>query len=157
MGSIPTSSIAWMALTGTFTCCSAVFAIIIWRATIHKSSKRSAQRIRRSIAALTRAGRGSRVKKFETIAHGVVSDVEAALQPPLCNRHARSFLPILSDVRRHGQRLLQQQTTAHRVASPDRERNLADLVMQLFTLESKLKSLPKPSVTIEEVLSGKFE
>jgi hypothetical protein len=29
--------------------------------------------------------------------------------------------------------------------------------MRLFTLEAQLKALPKPSVTIEEVLSGKFE
>jgi hypothetical protein len=71
--------------------------------------------------------------------------------------HARSFLPILSDVRKRGQILLQQQTTAHRVAFPDREKTLNDLVMRLFVMESKLKALPKPTVTIEEVLSGKFE
>lgn len=157
MGSFPTSGYAWMATTGAIVCCALVYSSFILRNVVRRSARHPVRRLGRSFAGLTRAGRGSRLKRFEAIACGVVSDVEAALQPPLCHRHARSFLPILADVRRRGQLLLQQQTTAHRVASPDRERDLTNLVMRLFTLEAQLKALPKPSVTIEEVLSGKFE
>ncbi|MEN9808683.1 MAG: hypothetical protein RLZZ488_250 [Pseudomonadota bacterium] len=157
MGSFPTSGYAWMATTGAIVCFALVYSSFIVRNFSIRSARHPVRRLGRSISAMSRAGRGSRVRRFESIARGVVSDVEDALQPPLCHRHARSFLPILSDVRRRGQLLLQQQTNAHRVASPDRERDLTNLVMRLFTLEAQLKALPKPSVTIEEVLSGKFE
>lgn len=157
MGSIGTSDVVWMTIAGTITLCTALYTAVLWRGSVHKKKTRTATGLKRSVIALTRSGRASRLKRFENIARGVVCDVESALQPPLCHRHARSFLPILSDVRRRGQVLLQQQTTAHRVASPEREKTLAELVMRLFTLESTLKALPKPTVTIEEVLSGKFE
>lgn len=157
MGSISTSGIAWMAIAGAVTGCIVVYTMLVLQGVRHASQKHRQDSWKRSFGALTRAGRGRRLQRFQTIARDVVTDVEAALQPPLCHRHARSFLPILADVRKRGQSLLQQQTTAHRVTSPDRERDLAQLVMRLFVLESQLKSLPKPSVTIEEVLSGKFE
>lgn len=157
MGPFSSSSIAWMAIAGTITCCTAIYLASIWRGSVYKASRKPTKGVRRTLSALSRSGRYGRLKRFEAIARGVVSDVESALEPPLCHRHARSFLPILADVRRHGQALLRQQTKAHRVALPDRERHLAELVRQLFHLESKLKALPKPTVTIEEVLSGKFE
>ena len=157
MGSIGTSEFVWMTIAATITLCTALYTAVLWRGSMHKKITRKATALKRSVIALTRSGRASRLKRFENIARGVLCDVESALQPPLCHRHARSFLPILSDVRRRGQVLLQQQTTAHRVASPKREKTLAELVIRLFTLESELKALPKPTVTIEEVLSGKFD
>jgi hypothetical protein len=157
MGSIAISSIVWMAIAGTMMSFTSLYVFILWRGSARSKKLRTMQKIRRRIESLTRAGRTSRVTRFENIARGVLCDVESALQPPLCHMHARSFLPILSDVRRRGQALLHQQTTAHRVAFPDRERQLSELVGRLFVLESQLKALPKPTVTIEEVLSGKFE
>jgi hypothetical protein len=157
MGSIAASGIVWTAIAMTTVGCISLYALNLWSGSA-KSRKLTAMRhLRRKVVSLTRTGRSGRLNRFENIARGVVCDVEAALQPPHCHKHARSFLPILSDVRRHGQVLLQQQTTAHRVAYPQRERQLSELVMRLFILESQLKALPKPSVTIEEVLSGKFE
>jgi hypothetical protein len=104
-----------------------------------------------------RNGRGGRLKRYSKIAKEVLIDVESALSPPLCPNHARSFLPILTDVKRHGQKLLSQQTGAHRVSAPDREKELGELILRLTMLEQRLKALPKPNLTIEQVLLGNFE
>jgi len=104
-----------------------------------------------------RNGRGGRLKRFFKIANEVLGDVESALSPPLCSNHARSFLPLLTDVKRHGQKLLSQQTGAHRVSAPDREKELGQLILRLTMLEQRLKALPKPNLTIEQVLLGNFE
>ncbi|NBX15972.1 MAG: hypothetical protein EBR09_01255 [Proteobacteria bacterium] len=157
MASIATSGIVWMAIAGIILGVSSFYAAILWRGSTRSKRLRTMQLLRRRVESLTRTGRTGRLTRFENIAKDVLCDVESALQPPLCTMHARSFLPILSDVRKRGQILLQQQTTAHRVAFPDREKTLNELVMRLFVMESKLKALPKPTVTIEEVLSGKFE
>lgn len=157
MGFFPTSGSAWMAIAGALACCATLYTTLTYRAALKDKGLKSRRSFKRSMSVFTRAGRTGRLNRFENIARVVVSDVEAALQPPLCHRHARSFLPILADVRKRGQTLLSQQTYAHRVTSPVREKALSELVMQLFNLEGQLKALPKPTVTIEEVLSGKFE
>ncbi|MEN9825000.1 MAG: hypothetical protein RI953_745 [Pseudomonadota bacterium] len=157
MGSFPTSGSAWMAIAGALACCTTLYMALLYRIALKNRGLKSRGSFKRSMLLFSRAGRSGRLNRFENIARVVLSDVEAALQPPLCHRHARSFLPIIADVRKRGQTLLSQQTYAHRVTSPVREKALADLVMRIFNLESQLKALPKPSVTIEEVLSGKFE
>jgi hypothetical protein len=157
MGSIPTAGMMWIFVGATMTGFSVVFGILFWRSFSVKTNKLSAGSPSRLVMSLARTGRGYRLNRFETVARGVLSDVEDAMQPPVCYRHARSFLPLLSDVLKHGQILLRQQTMAHRVAYPDREEQLSLLVTHLFTLESKLRSLPKQTISIEDVLAGKFE
>ncbi|MEN9530148.1 MAG: hypothetical protein RI932_2021 [Pseudomonadota bacterium] len=157
MGSVTSIGMVWMIMVGIMATCVAYFVGFLWQTTVKVQFVRHKKTTLRSLLRFTRAGRGSRLKRFQQIAVGVVSDVESALQPPHCSRHARSFLPILSDVRRRGQLLLSQQTGAHRVSAPDRERQLHSLVDRLGQLENRLKALPKPNVTVEEVLLGKFE
>jgi len=129
----------------------------LWLMTGQRWLKIHRLRIKRPLQRLIRGGRNSQLKSYCRIATDVMSDVEAALEPPSCQKHARSFLPILADVRRRGLILLSQQTGTHRVTAPERERELKSTVDKLINLERKLKSLPKPTVTVEEVLLGKFE
>jgi hypothetical protein len=129
----------------------------LWQMTGSKRLKIRRLRIKRPIQRLIRGGRNSQLKSYCRIATDVMSDVQAALEPPGCQKHARSFLPILADVTRRGLILLSQQTGTHRVTAPERERELKSTVDKLISLERKLKSLPKPTVTVEEVLLGKFE
>jgi hypothetical protein len=157
MGSVSSISMVWMIMVGIMATCLAYLVGFLCQTSVKVHLNRQKRNALRPLLSFTRAGRGSRLKRFEQIAVVVVSDVEAALQPPLCSRHARSFLPILSDVRRRGQLLLSQQTGAHRVSAPERERQLHSIVHKLGQLENRLKALPKPNVTVEEVLLGKFE
>ncbi|MBM3382003.1 MAG: hypothetical protein FJY29_06125 [Betaproteobacteria bacterium] len=157
MGSVSSIGMIWMIMVGVLATSLAYFIGFLWQTSAKVQFIRKKRNSLRSLLRLPRAGRGSRLKRFEQIAVVVVTDVESALQPPLCSRHARSFLPILSDVRRRGQLLLSQQTGAHRVSAPERERHLYSLVDKLGQLEIQLKALPKPNVTVEEVLLGKFE
>ena len=155
MGSVSLTSAVWMAMGSIVATCLIYYLKMLWRALSEKrvSKMNHSNRWPRFL----RGGRMSHVKKFQRIAKDMVCDVESALEPPHCHLHARSFLPILSDVRRRGELLMSQQTLAHRVTAPDREQELCTLVRQLTILENRLKALPKPKVTIEEVLLGKFE
>lgn len=157
MGWIHFTGFAWMAYAGLLICSSTMFVTLAWRGKFQKRLLNSTKMVKHSFVTLRRSGRSGRLRRFESIAHAVVTDVTAALQPPLCHHHARSFLPIVSDVRRRGQSLLDQQTTAHRVSSPEREKSLKKLVLELFSLETQLKALPKHTVTMDDVLSGKFD
>lgn len=157
MGSVSLSAVVWTLLLGFIATYTAYLIGFLCQTSLKFRSIRQKKISQRYLLRFKRAGRGNRIRQFEQIAFGVVSDVESALYPPLCSRHARSFLPILSDVHRRGQLLLNQQTGAHRVSAPDRERQLRCLVDKLGQLESRLKALPKPNVTVEEVLLGKFE
>lgn len=147
----------WWAILGTAIAVATCLASILRQSLFSARIKKDNKLFRRPIARLLRGGRTSQLKGFERIATDVICDVESALEPPSCQKHARSFLPILCDVRRRGQHLLTQQTGAHRVSSPERERLLQNTVDRLNQLEQKLKALPKPTVTVEEVLLGKFE
>jgi hypothetical protein len=157
MGSVSSMGMIWMIMMGIIAICTAYFSGLLWQTTVKPHILKNRRISYRPLLRFNRGGRASRLKRFERIARDVISDIESALQPPHCNQHARSFLPILSDVKRRGQLLLGQQTGAHRVGSPERERELTRLVDQLSRLEMRLKALPKPNVTVEEVLLGKFE
>lgn len=150
-------SFVWLVTIGTLTTCFAYFAHRAFRSEPVHRYRMSRRLTRSSFLKFYRNGRAGRLKRFRRIALEVQSDIEAALTPPLCTSHARSFLPILADVKKHGQKLISQQTTTHRVASPEREKELTDLVTQLASLEARLRLLPKPNLTIEQVLLGKFE
>ena len=168
MGSVSSMGMIWMIMMGIIAICTAYphppwpsqqrhFSGLLWQTTVKPHILKNRRISYRPMLRFNRGGRASRLKRFERIARDVISDIESALQPPHCNQHARSFLPILSDVKRRGQLLLGQQTGAHRVGSPERERELTRIVDQLSRLEMRLKALPKPNVTVEEVLLGKFE
>lgn len=147
----------WTGMAGTLILFALFCLKNLWQIMASRRLKIQRLRVRRPLQRLVRGGRNSQLKGYCRIASDVLSDVEAALEPPSCQKHARSFLPILADCRRRGLVLLSQQTGTHRVTAPERERELKAIVDKLINLERKLKSLPKPTVTVEEVLLGKFE
>lgn len=156
MGSVSLTNAVWMTMIGVITTFLVFYVKLLCQSVYDKKiSKPNQQALH--LPRFLRGGRTSHLRKFQRIASDVVCDVQSALEPPHCHKHARSFLPILSDVRRRGELLLSQQTLAHRVTAAEREQKLCTLVGQLIILESRLKALPKPNVTIEEVLLGKFE
>ncbi|NBO38764.1 hypothetical protein EBU99_09295 [bacterium] len=157
MSAMSATNVTWMVMIGTLGMCAAYYIGLCWQSILKFTHPRSKRISQKPVLQFARAGRGNRLKRFERIARDVVVDVESALQPPHCHHHARSLIPLISDVRRRGELLLSQQTGTHRITAPEREMLLETLVSQLFSLESRLKALPKPKVTIEEVLSGKFE
>lgn len=157
MGSVSSMGMIWVVMMGIIAMCTAYISGLLWQTTFKPHIFKNRRISYRPLLRFNRGGRASRLKRFERIARDVMCDIESALQPPHCNQHARSFLPILSDVRRRGQLLLGQQTGTHWVGSLERERELARLVDKLSQLENRLKALPRPNVTVEEVLLGKFE
>jgi len=157
MGSVSTMGMIWMVMMGIIAMCTAYFSGLLWQTTFKPHILKNGRLSCRPLLRFNRGDGASRLKRFERIARDVICDIESALQPPHCNQHARSFLPILSDAKRRGQLLLGQQSGRHRVGSSERGRELARLVDKLSRLEMRLKALPKPTVTVEEVLLGKFE
>lgn len=157
MAFLNSASWFWLITAGTLTTCVAYVTHWAVRSGLGRSFRMRSFSPHRRLLRLHRNGRGGRLKRFSKIANEVLNDVEESLTPPLCSNHARSFLPILTDVKRHGQKLLNQQTGAHRVSAPEREKELGELIVRLTALEQRLKALPKPNLTIEQVLLGKFE
>jgi len=157
MNLVTSASLIWIFTGGTLIACVAYVVHWAIRTGFGQRARRSRSLPHAALLRLCRNGRGGRLKRYNKIANEVLNDVEAALSPPHCSNHARSFLPILTDVKRHGQRLLSQQTGAHRVSAPDREKELGELIVRLTLLEQRLKALPKPNLTIEQVLLGNFE
>lgn len=157
MAFVTPASLVWLITGGTLATCLALVARWAVRTGFGRKVHKKKRIQGATLLRFYRNGRGGRLKRFFKIANEVLGDVESALSPPLCSNHARSFLPILTDVKRHGQKLLSQQTGAHRVSAPDREKELGQLILRLTMLEQRLKALPKPNLTIEQVLLGNFE
>lgn len=107
---------------------------------------------------LAKRTRPCRVKHFLNVATGVLQDAHGSLLDGVREpASARALIPIVADVRQHGERLLASQAAIHWVLAPLYEPRLAPLVRELIALEGLLKSLPRPQLSLEDVLAGNFE
>jgi hypothetical protein len=105
-----------------------------------------------------RSLRPSRLRQFEVMAQGVLRDVGSALIEAPCQApEVRSLLPIVCEVRRHGEVLLRTRGPFGRLLWPAREWRLAPLVRDLARIEDVLRALPRSRLTLEDVLAGRFD
>lgn len=107
---------------------------------------------------LVRQTRYAKLKHFHSLARGVISDASEALAESTATASgARALIPIVCEVRKRGELLVARTKTFHWLCLPLRERRLRPLVCELIQVEEVLKSLPRPELSIEDVLAGKLE
>lgn len=107
---------------------------------------------------LLKSFRPWRLRQFEHIAHGLLSDVGGVIvEGAHRNSEARALLPIVTEVRRFGESLMKSRRPLGTLLAPMREARLASLVRDLGRVESLLRELPRSSLTLEDVLAGRFE
>ena len=105
-----------------------------------------------------RRSRPTRMKQFEGMAHSVLTDVGGLVVEGVSRvPDARAMLPLVVEVKRHGQFLLGAQSSWHYLFAPSREWRLDSLVKDLGRLEELLRNLPRSELTLEDVLAGRFE
>ena len=92
------------------------------------------------------------------MAQGLLSDVGGIIvEGPHRHLEARALLPIVSEVRRFGETLVKSRRSLVVLLAPAREARLAPLVRDLSRVETLLRELPRSSLTLEDVLAGRFE
>lgn len=103
-----------------------------------------------------------RIRHFQQIAAQVMSDSFQALgsSKTLClvnNYEARTMIPLVSDARKLGERLLAQRRRYHLLFGRSLERQIELTIYELIELETRLRSIPRAFVTLEDVVAGRFE
>ncbi len=100
----------------------------------------------------------SKMRQFRSLAKGVLADVEQALYENPEKRHeARALLPLVAEVRKRGELLITNKEFCNLLWKPVKESKLMPLVNDLNHKEQMLRSLPRPKLTIDEILAGKTE
>ncbi len=84
---------------------------------------------------------------FEHLAKAVIRDIlEAAHDTNGSREQVQALLPLLSDVKKQGKRLVQQRKFYHFLLFPDAEKRLLAKVGTVCQVENFLKSLPRQKV-----------
>lgn len=96
---------------------------------------------RKKIKFLLFNNRLSRIYSFENLSENILQDILEALKE-LNNTYEQvhAILPLLTDVRKHGERLLQQRRFYHTLFFPDSEQRLANKTRRLHQVENFIKS-----------------
>jgi hypothetical protein len=68
-----------------------------------------------------------------------------------------TLLPLVSDARMLGERLLSQRRRHHLLFGRSLERQIELTIYELLELENRLRSIPRAFVTLEDVVAGRFE
>ncbi|MGY3803191.1 hypothetical protein ACWNT8_03890 [Pigmentibacter ruber] len=92
------------------------------------------------------------IKNFENLSEMISRDILEALR---AGNHmhiqAKALLPLLLDVRKTGEKLLSQQHFYHIILFPSGESRIRKKVERLIQIEKLLKSLPKQSISYENI------
>ena len=92
------------------------------------------------------------IKNFENLSEMISCDILEALR---AGNHmhiqAKALLPLLLDVRKTGEKLLSQQHFYHIILFPSGESRIRKKVERLIQIEKLLKSLPKQSISYENI------
>ena len=67
------------------------------------------------------------------------------------------MLPLVSEARKLGERLLAQRRRRHLLFGRSLERQIELTIYELLELETKLRSIPRAFVTLEDVVAGRFQ
>jgi hypothetical protein len=107
---------------------------------------------------LLRKSRRYQIRTYKRLALSVIKDVNEALECPQSSpQTARALLPLVTDFRKRGEHLLTKRSLCHAFLFPALEKKLEPCVKQLIELERLLKSIPRSTLSLEDVLEGKFD
>ena len=97
--------------------------------------------MRRFVKIPTPSPRFRRISSFEALAESILEDIsEAHRNQVSAPGQVVAILPLLRDIRRHGERLVLGQKFYHRVLFPRRELQLENRVVRLYQMENRLMS-----------------
>ncbi len=99
--------------------------------------------------------RQAQIKSFQRLASDIVCDANLVLKRDRAIMEARALSPLVADARKKGEYLLASQQIYHTYFFKE-ERKLRSIVEQLASLERCLKALPRSSLTLDDVLAGRF-
>jgi hypothetical protein len=95
---------------------------------------------------------------FETMALELLRDVSTVvIEKNTTSLEAKAFLPIVSSVRKRGDEIVALPLPKWRFHARRRHKQLKTLVHDLHKVENLLRNIPRPSITLEDVLKGNFE
>ncbi len=97
-----------------------------------------------------------RLRAFHNLANEVIDDVSRLMNERRRPDEARALGCLISDARKKGECLLASRQFYH-TYSPRSESALRGKVNELARLEQRLKALPRSSLTLEDVLAGRFQ
>jgi hypothetical protein len=104
------------------------------------------------------ASRFSKLKHFDAMAQSVLKDVGfLVVEHPNQVGEARAMLPIVLEIRKHGENLLQRRRPWMLVICLPWEVRIRPLVKDLERVEDLLRELPRSRLSLEDVLDGHFE
>lgn len=99
-----------------------------------------------------------RARRFLEVGSRIADDAnEMMSESETPNSSARVLIPLVVDARRKGDRLLASSSRFQQIFAPRLEKNVVLLHKELKALESKLRSLPRSTLTLEDVLAGQFD
>lgn len=105
--------------------------------------------------ALAKNFRYWQLQYFQHIAAEMISDTNNMIEQNKTPMETRAMTPLVADARKKGEQLLTTQRFYHLYFSRN-ERNLKDTVTRLTILERRLKSLPRSSLSLDDILAGRF-
>ena len=86
----------------------------------------------------------NRINSFENISENILRDILDALKDLNCSHEqVHAILPLLLDIRKHGDRLMAQRKFYHRTFFPDSEQRLINKIRRLHQVENFIKSLSR--------------
>ncbi len=92
---------------------------------------------------------------FQRLVREIIRDTDHMLEEKKTVMETRAMIPLVSDARKKGEHLLATQQFFHTYLSRN-ERQLRETVTQLTALDQRLKSLPRSSLSLDDVLAGRF-
>jgi hypothetical protein len=138
--------------------------VLVFRSLQQRKRRLSGLRVygKSRIASLVFRFRALRIRHFQQISAQVMSDSFELLanSATLClvdNYEARTMLPLVSEARKLGERLLAQRRRRHLLFGRSLERQIELTIYELLELETKLRSIPRAFVTLEDVVAGRFQ
>jgi hypothetical protein len=97
-------------------------------------------------------GRLKRITNFEKLSENILHDILDALKDFNCaNEQVHALLPLLADIRKHGQRLVKQRKFYHSYLFAGTEQRLTDKIIRLHDVEIFIKSLSKEPGTLPDL------
>ena len=98
-----------------------------------------------------------KAREFEKMSRIVISDTShALLEGDQFASEAKALLPIILEIRKHGENLIETQSRTQMLL-PGTKVRMKLLVKDLKSLEALLKETPKRTLSLEDVLLGNFE
>jgi len=112
------------------------YLIFYLRLKVHKNKKK--------VKFILFNNRLSQVNSFEGLSENILFDILEALKDLNGSyEQVHAILPLLSDIRKYGDRLMAQRKFYHTIFFPDNEQRLTTKISRLYKVENFIKSLSR--------------